>query len=79
MSHEQLIPSHVVPLMKDVAALQAAKIKAQYQERKVEKKRFKKPSGQVGERHDIRRRILEISLFPNVFNRRNVYREEGAE
>ena len=48
-------------------------------DRKGEKKVFKKPSGQVGERHDIRRRILEISLFPNVFNRRVVYSEEGAE
>jgi hypothetical protein len=65
--------------MKDVAALQAAKIKAQYQDRKIEKKTLKKASGQVGERHDIRRRILEISLFPNVFNRREVYTEEGAE
>jgi hypothetical protein len=65
--------------MKDVAALQSAKIKAQYQDRKVQKKVFKKPSGQVGERHNIRKHILEISLFPNVFNRREVYSQEGAE
>ena len=77
--HEQLVSSKVAPLMKDVAALQAAKIKAQYQDRKVEKKRFKKPSGQVGPVNDIRRRILEISLFPNIFNRREVYTQEGAE
>jgi hypothetical protein len=64
--------------MKDVAALQAAKISAMYAQQKEKKKAYKKEASgpQVGKLHDMRKRILQMSLFPNVFNKGLVYSEE---
>ena len=75
-----LISASTIPLLQDVAALQKAKIQAEFLQVNKDGSDFKqKKPDLVGPRDLMRRRILAMSLFPNVFNKRFVNREEGPD
>jgi hypothetical protein len=75
-----LISASTIPLLQDVAALQKAKIQAEYLQTNKDGSDYKqKKPDLVGPRDAMRRKILALSLFPNVFNRRFVYKDEGPD
>jgi len=75
-----LTPSSSVALIQDVAALQRAKIQAEFLQTNKDGSDYKqKKPDLVGPRAQMRRNILALSLFPNVFNRRFVRYEEGPD
>jgi hypothetical protein len=68
----EVIPAHIPELARDPAMAQSARISAVH---KV--KPAAVPAGQVGPVASLRERILAISLFPNVYNRKFLDREMG--
>jgi hypothetical protein len=61
------------PSDRDVYQAQAARISAMYHD-KTEKKA---PKAFVGEDDSLRARILSVSLFPNIYNKKFVMKYSG--
>lgn len=63
-----LIPVKTSAYERDLFAAQAARISAVYHD----KSENRAPMGSVGKRDSLRARILSISLFPNIYNKKFV-------
>jgi hypothetical protein len=68
-----LIKASTNPFERDVYKEQSAKISAMFHD-KTEKSA---PKATVGENDSLRARILAISLFPNIYNKKFVERNSG--
>ena len=64
-----LIPVKLTPYERDEAEAQSARISAVYHD----KTESKAPKATVGPRDSLRKHILALSLFPNIYNRKTPY------
>jgi|688.fasta_scaffold07436_23 hypothetical protein len=69
-----VIPVTSSPYERDIIKEQAARISAVYHD-KTEKKA---PKATVGKRDSLRERILSMSLFPNLYNKKFVQSHSDA-
>lgn len=69
-----LLPVKSSPLERDIFAAQASRISAIYHDKTEEKA----PKATVGEDDSLRRRILSMSLFPNIYNKKFVRTHSDA-
>ena len=64
MKEASLIPVKSSTFERDLFHEQAARISAVYHD----KTEQRAPKESVGEKHSLRKKILKLSLFPNIYN-----------
>ena len=75
MPKTKLIKANHPILEEDVAKKQAFQISEAYKQQYANSM----PHDVVGEKNAMRRYILSMSLFPNLYNKRFVYSSEGPD
>jgi hypothetical protein len=75
MPKTKLIKADHPILQEDLAAKQSFQISEAYNQHYA----TNMPHDMVGEKNAMRRHILSLSLFPNLYNKRFVYSSEGPD